>query len=171
MKVVGLQDRTSARSSCNKTQRQLCSVKQCGSRLSKVLTGQSLFVIAWLSQNSIAVSIFVDILVELTNTATEAKIPITLLIALPGLISLAQYLDVNWGQDISLFNALAAQYTAMLNDGLSITSIQTGGVRLTIIKTGTFSMNERTFDFRLKDNIKEIEMLTNKLGALQDPVY
>ena len=175
MKLVGLQDRTSARSSCNKTQRQLCSVKQCGSRLSKVLTGQSLFVIAWLSQNSIAVSIFVDILVELTNTVTEAKIPITPLIsrrvALPGLISLAQYLDFNWGQDISLFNALAAQYTAMLNDGLSITSIQTGGVRLTIIKTGTFSMNERTFDFRLKDNIKEIEILPNELGALQDPVY
>ena len=122
MKVVGLQDRTSARSSCNKTQRQLCSVKQCGSRLSKVLTGQSLFVIAWLSQNSIAVSIFVDILVELTNTVTDAKIPITLLIALPGLISLAQYLDVNWGQDISLFNALAAQYTAILNDCVSITS-------------------------------------------------
>ena len=139
MKVVGLQERTSARSSCNKTQRQLCSVKQCGSRLSKVLTGQSLFVIAWLSQNSIAVSIFVDILVELTNTVTDAKIPITLLIALPGLISLAQYLDVNWGQDISLLNALAAQYTAMLNDGVSITSLQTGGVRLTIIKTGTFS--------------------------------
>ena len=91
--------------------------------------------------------------------------------ALPGLISLAQYLDVNWGQDISLFNALAAQYTAMLNDGVSITSLQTGGVRLTIIKTGTFSMNETTFDFRLKDNSKEIEMLPNELGALQDPVY
>ena len=61
MKVVGLQERTSARSSCNKTQRQLCSVKQCGCRLSKELAGQSLLIIAWLSLDSIAVSIFVDI--------------------------------------------------------------------------------------------------------------
>ena len=30
-------------------------------------------------------------------------------------------------------------------------------------------MNEMTLDFRLKDNKKEIEMLTNELGALQDP--
>ena len=37
--------------------------------------------------DSIAVSIFVDILVELTNTVSEAKIPMTLLIVRRGALS------------------------------------------------------------------------------------